>query len=76
MITKRLQKVGTSLALVIDKPVLALLGITDETDLEITTDGRGLRIVPAPRRATPEEAKAAMDKIFKTHHELFAKLAK
>jgi len=44
---KRLTKHGNSLALVIEKPILELVGIDAETDLEVTTDGRCLVIAPA-----------------------------
>jgi antitoxin component of MazEF toxin-antitoxin module len=76
MLTKKLQRVGGSLALVIDKPVLAVLGITEDTELEITTDGRGLHVMPKPRTVSQEAFKATADRIFKRHAPLFAKLAK
>jgi antitoxin component of MazEF toxin-antitoxin module len=47
MMTKKLSKHGNSLALVIDRSILELLGINEETDLDISTDGRALVIVPA-----------------------------
>lgn len=44
---KRLVRHGNSLALVIDKPVLDLLKITEDTPLEIETpDGKSLHIRP------------------------------
>jgi antitoxin component of MazEF toxin-antitoxin module len=44
---KKLIKHGNSLALVIDKPVLDLLKITEDTPLEIETlDGKSLQIKP------------------------------
>jgi antitoxin MazE len=53
MITKRLSKHGNSLALVIDRSILELLDIDEQTPLDITTDGRVLVIAPAsdPKRA-------------------------
>ena len=47
MLTKKLSKHGNSLALVIDRSVLDLLGIDERTQLEISTDGRALIVVPA-----------------------------
>jgi antitoxin component of MazEF toxin-antitoxin module len=47
MLTKKLSRYGNSLALVIDRPILELLGIDERTTLEISTDGRALVIVPA-----------------------------
>ncbi len=47
MLTKKLCKHGNSLALVIDRSILELLGIDERTPLEISTDGRALVVVPA-----------------------------
>lgn len=58
---KRLTKHGNSLALVIDKPVLDLLKIGQDTPLDVTTDGKRLIISPAKpsaRRKKFEEAQA------------------
>ena len=43
---KRLTNIGNSLGLVIEKPILELLQITQETELEMTTDGTRLIIEP------------------------------
>ncbi|MHB1000027.1 MAG: AbrB/MazE/SpoVT family DNA-binding domain-containing protein [Armatimonadota bacterium] len=43
---KRLTKCGNSKALVIDKAILDILKITDDTLLEISTDGKMLIIIP------------------------------
>jgi len=45
-IVKKLTKHGNSQAVVIDRPVLELLNITEDTVLEITTDGTNLIISP------------------------------
>jgi len=47
MLTKKLSKHGNSLALVIDRSILELLGIDEQTPLEISTDGRALVVTPA-----------------------------
>lgn len=47
MLTKKLSKHGNSLALVIDRSILELLGIDEQTTLEISTDGRALVVAPA-----------------------------
>jgi len=44
---KRLTKVGNSLALVIDRPILELLNLDAQTPLEVHTDGRTLTVSPA-----------------------------
>jgi antitoxin component of MazEF toxin-antitoxin module len=43
---KKLTRHGNSLALVIDKPILELLGIARDTVLDISTDGKVLTIAP------------------------------
>lgn len=51
MMTKRLTRHGNSLALVIERPILELLGIDADTPLSVTTDGRSLVVSPAdPKR--------------------------
>jgi antitoxin component of MazEF toxin-antitoxin module len=44
---KKLSKHGNSLALVLDRSILELLGIDEKTKLEISTDGRSLVVAPA-----------------------------
>ncbi len=62
---KKLVRHGNSRAIVIDKAILELLKIDDETELELTTDGRSLRVTPATeavaRRARLDEALARID---------------
>ena len=57
---KNLTKHGNSLALVIDKPILELLNIDDETPLEISTDGDALVIEPVRDRKRSEKFKKAL----------------
>jgi antitoxin MazE len=61
---KKLTRHGNSLALVIDKGVLELLNIDDQTPLEITTDGSLLLISPVrdeERRRQFQEAVARVN---------------
>lgn len=44
--TKKLTRHGNSRALVIEKPILDLLGIDDNTTLQVYTDGESLIITP------------------------------
>ena len=70
---KTLTAVGNSLGLIIDKPILELLGIDKDTLLEVKTDGEGLIIRPvraevsspgqpprAPARAPPPQSSASL----------------
>jgi antitoxin MazE len=61
---KKLVRHGNSLALIIDKPVLDLLRITEETPLEISTfDGKSLQITPTQEAPTNRPSlKKALDR--------------
>ena len=59
---KKLSKHGNSLALVIDRSILELLGIDEKTSLELSTDGESLVIAPLrdkKRRKKFEDALAS-----------------
>ncbi len=60
---KKLARYGNSLALVLDKPILELLNIKDDTILKIKTDGISIII-------TPQEAVQKTDKISTTGSEV------
>lgn len=74
--TKHLTPHGNSAALVIDKPILALLNITMTTPLEISTDGRSLVISPAVEKTRQAKFKAALTDVNKFHGKTLRKLAK
>ena len=69
---KHLTKHGNSLALVIEKPVLELLKITEKTTLEIVTDGEELRVRPVRDLAKRKK----LDESIRKADELFAKAFK
>lgn len=52
---KNLTTHGNSAALVIDKAILELLGITMSTPLKITTDGKSLIVSPIPNTQRDEK---------------------
>ncbi len=72
---KMLTKHGNSLALVIEKPVLELLGVDAETPFEITTDGQVLVLSPVKDLHRSEEFKAAVAKINSRYSKALKKLA-
>ena len=64
---KKLSKHGNSLALVIDRSILDLLKIDENTSLEISTDGEALVVAPvrdAKRRKSFEQALASSNERF------------
>ena len=72
---KRLTPLGNSVALIIDKPILELLHITPQTELQITTDGKTLTIAPVGNVASDEAFKRAQKHVMKRHSAAFKKLA-
>ena len=75
--TKRLQNIGNSAGIILDKPILELLKITPDTDLELTTDGRSLIITPMLTGAAKRSRIAAVQaRTLKAHEATFRKLAK
>ena len=61
MLSKKLIPVGNSLGLVIDKPILDMLSISKDTELEIRTEGNALIIMPVRRGKEQEREKAFRD---------------
>lgn len=72
---KKLTKHGNSLALIIDRPILDILKIDDETPLEITTDGKRLVIAPAEPSARRKKLEAIHEVIHQQYGRAFKKLA-
>jgi antitoxin MazE len=71
---KKLSAIGNSLGVVIEKPILELLDIDRETELEMTTDGQRLIIEPIRRRR--RRVLDSAKKVMGAHDETFRKLAK
>lgn len=62
---KNLIPIGNSLGLIIDRPILNLLNIDRDTELEITTDGKTLTIQPVgmeTRKKSAAKSSAAKGK--------------
>ncbi|MDF1543164.1 MAG: AbrB/MazE/SpoVT family DNA-binding domain-containing protein [Anaerosomatales bacterium] len=73
---KRLVKHGNSRALVIDKAILDLLKIDDDTELEVSTDGRSLTIRPSRDAEQRVEHLAELsERIMDENDDLFRRLA-
>lgn len=67
--TKKLARVGNSSALVIDKPIMELLGIRADDTVSLVTDGISLIVTPTFRRPTKKEFDAAFNKTIRRHGE-------
>jgi antitoxin MazE len=72
---KKLSAIGNSLGIVIEKPILELLDIDRETELDMRTDGERLIIEPI-RGAKRAKVKAAVQRAMSAHDATLRKLAK
>jgi antitoxin MazE len=73
---KNLTVVGNSLGIIIEKPILDLLGINRETQLEMITDGKRLILEPVKDEDRTEKIKAATKRVMKNHDDTLRELAK
>jgi antitoxin component of MazEF toxin-antitoxin module len=71
---KTLTKIGNSMGLIIERPILELLNIDRDTKLEVRTDGEGLIIRPV-REDRDARIRAAAERVAETQAEAFEKLA-
>lgn len=72
---KNLVKHGNSWAVVIDRPILDLLKIDPESEIELTTDGQSIRITPVAPGSEKSKVRAASAKVNSKHLKAFRKLA-
>ena len=75
MLEKRLTKVGNSWALVLDKPLMDLAGLTPDLPVEIRSNGNGLVITPSGGDRDSAFI-AAKERVLASHQELFRRLAR
>jgi antitoxin component of MazEF toxin-antitoxin module len=69
---KKLTKHGNSLAILIDKPILELLNITEDTRINLRTDGTNIIIEPV-REYPPIRTISDNPKLQKVYEELIEK---
>jgi antitoxin component of MazEF toxin-antitoxin module len=72
---KTLTKHGNSLALVIEKPILELLGADADTPFEVSTDGQVLILSPVRDADRQASFKAALEKVNARYPKALKKLA-
>lgn len=72
---KQLTKIGGSLGLIIEKPILDLLKIDKDTPIEVSTDGDKLILRPV-RTITRDEVRELSAAVMDEYAETFEKLAK
>ena len=72
---KTLTKHGNSLALVIEKPVLELIGANANTPFDVSTDGQVLILSPVKDAGRNQAFKSALDKVNKRYPKALKKLS-
>ncbi len=71
---KKLTPIGNSMGLILDRPVLDMVGIDGDTVVELTTE-RGAIIVRPAHGAHLERVRASTRKVIKVHRAVLKKLA-
>ena len=71
---KKLIQHGNSLALVIDKPIMEMLNITNETTFELSTDGRNLILSPQTVYTQEKDILHSLEKINKKYGAVLKRL--
>jgi antitoxin component of MazEF toxin-antitoxin module len=72
---KTLARHGNSMALVIEKPILELIGAQPETIFDITTDGKSLIITPVKTKKQSKKIMEEAEKIKEKYYDVLKKLA-
>jgi len=71
---KKLIRHGNSVALVIDKPIMEMLKISNETIFELSTDGRNLILSPQIEHTQEENILHSLEKMNKRYGSVLKKL--
>jgi len=74
---KQLRKVGNSNALILDKPILELLGLEENSHVQLTIQDGHLIVSPAnPKLIDTEDLKQKIDYVLKKRKDVLRRLAK
>jgi antitoxin component of MazEF toxin-antitoxin module len=71
---KKLIQHGNSVALVIDKPIMEMLNITNETTFELSTDGKNLILSPQVEGNQEIDIMHSLEKINKKYGTVLKRL--
>ena len=72
---KKLTRTGNSIALVLDKPLLEELGLDENAEVEVSTNGQVIVITPKRTSARDRKFRKAVDKINRKYAGLFKRLS-
>ena len=71
---KRLIQHGNSAALIIDKPIMEMLNITNDTTFKLSTDGKNLILSPQVENYQEKNIIQSLEKINKKYGKVLKKL--
>jgi antitoxin component of MazEF toxin-antitoxin module len=71
---KRLRRIGNSFGILIDRPILDLLGVGPGAAFQITTDGKALHMTPVKEEHAAKVERAAR-RMTKIHSKTLKRLA-
>jgi len=72
---KKLTRTGNSIAVVLDKPLLDELGLDENSEVEVSTNGQLIVIAPKRNAARERKFRKAADKINRKYAGLFKRLS-
>jgi antitoxin component of MazEF toxin-antitoxin module len=72
---KKLTRTGNSIALVLDKPMLEALGLDENAEVEVSTNGQVIVVTPKRSAVRERRFRDAADKINRKYAGLFKRLS-
>jgi antitoxin component of MazEF toxin-antitoxin module len=72
---KKLTRTGNSVAVVLDKPLLEELGLDENAEVEVSTNGQVIVITPKRNSARDRKFRKAADKVNRKYAGLFKRLS-
>ena len=72
---KKLTRTGNSIALVLDKPLLEELGLDENAEVEVSTNGKVIVITPKRSTARDRKFRKAVNKVNAKYAGLFRRLS-
>jgi antitoxin component of MazEF toxin-antitoxin module len=73
---KKLQKVGNSNALILDLPIMEMVGLEEGKEVQVTVSNGSIIITPVnPRQVDPEELERLLDRIVGKRRKVLRELA-
>ena len=72
---KKLTRTGNSIAVVLDKPLLEELGLDENAEVEVSTNGQIIVITPKRSPARERKFRKAVDKVNRKYAGLFKRLS-